>query len=150
MSEEAVAEIAGQLAQLVASEGICELTVEAGDHSLRLRRKLVVQAAPEPSPGGASGEGSVEAVSGEFEEETEVLAVTSTVVGVFHSASTLGGDPLVAAGESVSQGQLLGFVESMSLNHEVHSPHKGVLLEVLAGDGEPVEYGQALMLVAAD
>lgn len=147
MTVEIIAEMADQLAQLVANEGIHELTVEAEDHVLRLRRKrdaVIHHHSLEP----VSMEESLEQQA-ELEDDRQVQPVTSSVVGVFHLAASRAGDPLVKAGDQVEAGQLLGFVESMSLNHEVHSPRAGQLLEVLAEEGEPVEYGQALMLLVA-
>lgn len=148
MTVETIADMADQLAQLVANEGIHELTVEAEEHVLRLRRKRDAVVHHHHSVEPVSVEESLEQLA-EGGDDRQVQAVTSSVVGVFHLAASHAGDPLVKAGDQVEAGQLLGFVESMSLNHEVHSPRAGQVLEVLAEEGEPVEYGQALMLLVA-
>jgi acetyl-CoA carboxylase biotin carboxyl carrier protein len=80
-----------------------------------------------------------------------VRPVPSPVVGVFSPASPptsteKGGAPL-QPGDAVCAGQVLGFVEAMKMATEVVSPLDGVLAEVLAAEGQAVQFGDPLFLV---
>lgn len=136
-----IEDLAVELAELLQDEGLAELTFEDEVHKLRMRRRQIVKRAI------AGAAGSVEEVSVEEASYLTGTPVTSSVVGLYHQADSIAGDPLVRVGDRIHQGQVLCFIESMSLNHEVRAPLDGVVLEVLAREGEPVEYGQALMLV---
>ena len=84
------------------------------------------------------------------EDDRQLLPVTSEVVGLFHQSASNPAEPLVRQGDQIKAGQVVGFVESMNLNHEVRATQGGTVVEVIAREGEPVEYGQALMLLALE
>jgi acetyl-CoA carboxylase biotin carboxyl carrier protein len=73
--------------------------------------------------------------------DADVTFATSTLVGVFRSGKV---GPL-PAGASVTEGQVIGYVESLGLLTECVAPTDGVVRALLVQDGEPVEYGQALL-----
>lgn len=145
MNTEKLSEWVEQLADLVKQENIHHLEVETGGHTLSLKknqRARAVAAAGVAAPAVAVVEAE------EDEDDASLIAVTSEVVGLFHMSSTRAGDPVVKEGGAVKAGQVVAFVESMSLNHEVKAKTDGTLVEIIAQEGEPVEYGQALMLLA--
>ncbi|MDD2458739.1 MAG: acetyl-CoA carboxylase biotin carboxyl carrier protein [Eubacteriales bacterium] len=73
--------------------------------------------------------------------------VTSPVVGIYYSAPSPDSDPFVRVGSSVEKGAPLCIIEAMKLMNEVTSPWSGVILEVLAENGQRVEYGQPLFRI---
>ncbi|MFG1779802.1 acetyl-CoA carboxylase biotin carboxyl carrier protein [Micromonospora sp. NPDC049048] len=75
----------------------------------------------------------------------ERYAVRSPVVGTFYRAPEPGAAPFVAVGDLVSPGQVVGIVEAMKLMNEVTAGRGGRVAEVLAADGQPVEYDQPLV-----
>lgn len=87
----------------------------------------------------------------EFEEEkSEVIEdnyITSGLVGIFHRASTPFEPPLVDIGKDVSKGQIIGYIESMRLMHEVRSPCDGLVKEIHVIEGQNLEYGQKMFSV---
>ena len=78
--------------------------------------------------------------------KTTVIAIKSTVVGIF---SCTGADkaPLVSKGMKVKAGQKVGRIEAMKIVKDVISNIKGEVVDILAMDGEPVEFGQDLILI---
>lgn len=82
-------------------------------------------------------------------EEHKMLPVLSTLVGIFKTRPVPEKPPVTVVGTQVEQGQVLGYVESMSLTYEIHAPTGGRLAEVLVEEGHPVEYGQPLVVLEA-
>ncbi|WP_018255694.1 acetyl-CoA carboxylase biotin carboxyl carrier protein [Salinispora mooreana] len=74
-------------------------------------------------------------------------AVRSPIVGTFYRAPEPGAAPFVAVGDRVHPGQVVGIVEAMKLMNEVTADRAGRVAEVLADDGQPVEYDQPLLAV---
>jgi acetyl-CoA carboxylase biotin carboxyl carrier protein len=73
--------------------------------------------------------------------------ISAHFVGVFHTAAKPRGHPLVAPGDSVKVGQLVATIESLNVINEVESPVAGRVVEILLQDGQPVEYGQHLIII---
>jgi biotin carboxyl carrier protein len=78
----------------------------------------------------------------EQQVQNAALEITAPMVGLFHS-SGLG----IAVGMSVAKGQVVGAIESMKLMNDVKSDVQGTVIEVLAEDDTPVEYGQTLFRI---
>ena len=73
--------------------------------------------------------------------------VTSPFVGTFYRAASPEAPPFVEVGSKVSQGQTLCIVEAMKIMNEIESELSGTITEVLAENGQPVEFGQRLFRV---
>ncbi|MEH0938555.1 acetyl-CoA carboxylase biotin carboxyl carrier protein [Micromonospora psammae] len=71
--------------------------------------------------------------------------VRSPMVGTFYRAPEPGAAPFVNVGDAVRPGQVVGIVEAMKLMNEVTAERAGRVAEVLAVDGQPVEYDQPLV-----
>lgn len=134
-----LAEVARDMARLAEEEGLKELTVEVGKRSLRVRRAATgwgmpvsTELAPEEEP----SEEEVALATG--------VPVTSEVVGIYRSLEK------TRPGARVKKGQVVGSIESVSLKHELRSPAEGEVAELLVSDGEPVQYGQVVLVVKAD
>ncbi len=78
---------------------------------------------------------------------SDLLEITSPMVGTFYRASAPGEDPFVEIGSSISVGQTICILEAMKLMNEIESEFNGVVVEVLVDNGTPVEFGQVLMRV---
>lgn len=73
--------------------------------------------------------------------------LTATTVGVFYRASAPGAAPFVNEGDHIVPGQQIAIVEAMKLMLPVEADRAGRVVEALAKDGEPVEYGQPLFRI---
>ena len=75
-------------------------------------------------------------------------AVTSPLVGTFYAAPSPGAEPFVTVGDAVKKGQVLGIVEAMKLMNEIESEYDGIVKAILIEDGNLVEYGQTMFVIA--
>ena len=75
------------------------------------------------------------------------LEVKSPMVGTFYSAPEPGAKPYVSAGSRVTKGQVLCIIEAMKIMNEIESEYSGIVKEVVAENGHPVEYGQVLFRI---
>jgi len=82
----------------------------------------------------------------EKEAETE-HKIVAPLVGTFHVWAKPRGGALVAVGDRVKAGQLVGTIQSLNVLNEVETTVAGRVSEVHVQDGQPVEYGQVLMTI---
>ncbi len=73
--------------------------------------------------------------------------VKSPIVGTFYSAASPEKPPYVTVGKTVAEGDVLFIIESMKLMNEVTSEFSGVVEKILVENGQPVEYGQPIMVI---
>ncbi len=80
-------------------------------------------------------------------DTTNLHKITSPMVGTFYSSPTPDADAYVKAGSKVSKDSIVCIVEAMKLFNEIEAEVNGEIVEVLAKNGQLVEYGQPLFLV---
>jgi len=73
--------------------------------------------------------------------------ITSPMVGTFYRAPAPDADPFVDVGHTIEVGQTVCIVEAMKLMNEIGSDFRGIIRQVLAENGKPVEFGQPLFLI---
>jgi len=73
--------------------------------------------------------------------------ILAHLVGTFHTWAKPKGGALVAVGDNVKAGQLVGTIESLNVLNEVETTVAGYVSEILVQEGQPVEYGQVLMTI---
>jgi len=74
--------------------------------------------------------------------------VKAPMVGTFYRASNPGAPVFVEVGQTVKEGEPLCIIEAMKLLNEIEADKSGVIKEILVQNGEPVEYGQPLFVIA--
>ncbi|WP_230970993.1 acetyl-CoA carboxylase biotin carboxyl carrier protein [Nitrogeniibacter aestuarii] len=141
-----------KLIDLVQESGISELEVTEGEEKVRIAKTLApaAYAAAPAVTHVAAAPVAAPAVVAEAPAEDALPAghvVTSPMVGTFYRASAPGQDPFVEIGTSVSEGQALCIIEAMKLMNEIDSEVSGTVKAILVENGQPVEYGQPLMVV---
>lgn len=147
------------LIDLVSESGISELEVTEGEGKVRIVKNappVYVQPAaaqyaapvgmPLAAPGTPAGEAAAPAAAAPALPQGHV--VTSPMVGTFYRAPSPGADPFVQVGDTVKEGQTLCIIEAMKLLNEIESDVAGVVKEILVENGQAVEYGQPLFVVA--
>src|SRR2546422_1016553 len=79
--------------------------------------------------------------------ESEGHVVKSPMVGTFYRSASPGAKPFVEIGDEVQVGDPLCIIEAMKLMNEIETDRAGVVKAILIENGQPVEYGQALVVI---
>ena len=143
------------LIDLVQQSGIAELEITEGEEKVRISRGVSGTAHVVPQPGAAyapalqpAAAAAVSSAESAPPAEQEGHVVKAPMVGTFYRASTPGGKPFVEIGQAVKAGETICIIEAMKLLNEIEADRDGVIKEVLVENGQPVEYGQPLFLIA--
>ena len=78
---------------------------------------------------------------------SDLVDITSPMVGTFYRAAAPGEDPFVEVGNNITVGQTICILEAMKLMNEIESEFNAEIVEILVENGTPVEFGQVLMRV---
>tara|TARA_B110000908_G_C10228449_1_gene439266 strand:- start:548 stop:982 length:435 start_codon:yes stop_codon:yes gene_type:complete len=73
--------------------------------------------------------------------------ITAPMVGTFYEASSPEAGPFISIGDTISEGQTLCIIEAMKVMNEIKSETSGTITAIIAKDGEPVQFGDALFRV---
>jgi acetyl-CoA carboxylase biotin carboxyl carrier protein len=143
------------LIELVESSGIGELEVQEGEERVRITRAPAagatsapanaVYAAASPLATPTIAPAPIDAPVPVIEPEGHF--VKSPMVGTFYRAASPGAKPFVEVGDTVQVGDTLCIIEAMKLMNEIEADKAGVVKQVLAENGQPVEYGQPLVVI---
>jgi len=143
------------LIDLVQQSGIAELEITEGEEKVRISRG-VPQAAPQPGtvyisgpvPGTAPEAAPAPAAEAPAPAVPQGHVIKSPMVGTFYRSAAPGSKPFAEVGQAVKAGETVCIIEAMKLLNEIESDHDGVIREILVENGEPVEYGQSLFVLA--
>jgi acetyl-CoA carboxylase biotin carboxyl carrier protein len=91
---------------------------------------------------------SLAAVPTAAEEEAAYVYVTSPMVGTFYLAPTPGDPPFVKVGDKIEKHTVVCIIEAMKVMNEVKAGVAGTIVEILAEDGHPVEFGSKLFRIS--
>ena len=75
--------------------------------------------------------------------------VESPMVGTFYRSPSPGGPPFVEEGDAVHKGQPLCLIEAMKMMNEIEAETAGKIVRILCDNGQPVEYGQPMIVIEA-
>ena len=76
-----------------------------------------------------------------------VGAIKSPMVGTAYLTATPGAAPFIAVGSQVKQGQTLLIIEAMKTMNQIPAPRSGTVTSILFENGQPVEFGEALLVI---
>jgi acetyl-CoA carboxylase biotin carboxyl carrier protein len=134
-----------ELARLLEETGLTEIAVEQDGVSIRVARNLAAGSArgrqPEPVlPAVATAPAPVDPTQ-------HPGLVASPMVGTAYRAAEPGARPFVEVGSQVKTGETLIIIEAMKTMNQIPAPRAGTVIQILVEDGQPVEYGQPLMII---
>jgi acetyl-CoA carboxylase biotin carboxyl carrier protein len=140
-------ELIRTLARLLAETGLDEIEYSIGECHIRVARGGGRAERAPAMPAPASVPAAVPAAA-EPSLADHPGAVKSPMVGTAYLAPQPGAPPFVRPGEVVAEGQPLLIIEAMKVMNQIRAPRAGHIERILVADGEPVEYGAVLMLIA--
>ena len=79
--------------------------------------------------------------------EDEGVRIKSPIIGTAYLAPEPGGKKFIEIGDKIKKGQTVMIVEAMKTMNHVAATNDGIVKKVLVNDGQPVEFGQALVLL---
>ncbi|MEQ8354191.1 MAG: acetyl-CoA carboxylase biotin carboxyl carrier protein subunit [Kiloniellaceae bacterium] len=139
-------ELVRKLADLLEETGLNEIEYEVDNHRIRVAKSAGITTVAAPAAVApciphtpASAPGAPEAVP--------AGAVTAPMVGTVYVASEPGAAPLVKVGDAVTEGQVLLIIEAMKVMNPLASPRAGTIKQIMITDGQPVEYGEPLLVI---
>jgi acetyl-CoA carboxylase biotin carboxyl carrier protein len=144
-----------QLAEILNETDLTEVEVERGELRIRVAREITMHAAPvqyaaAPAP-AAAPVAAAAPVSMPSDPATIVARagdeVKSPMVGTAYLQASPEAPAFVQPGDKVKKGQTLLIVEAMKTMNPIQAPRDGVVVEILVGDAQPVEYGEPLVLL---
>ena len=149
-----------KLIELLDESGIAEIEVTEGEESVRISRygaapTFFQTSGPVPYPVGAAAlaETAPAAAAAAAPPAAEDRAAQSgfpieaPMVGTMYRAPTPGAPPFVEVGSRISAGDVVCIIEAMKILNQIESDFSGVVREILVENGQPVEFGQTLMIV---
>lgn len=158
-----------ELADLALEKNLAELTVTDTNQTVTIKTASSVQnivagpmyggayAGPSSLSEGMAGGAVVSVMEGTVVEATTEVSqpaasanthtITSPMVGTFYQSPSPDSPPFVEVGQQVTVGQTLCIIEAMKLMNELESDATGRVVKILAENGQPVEFGQPLMLI---
>ena len=146
-----------KLIDLVQESGIAELEITEGEEKVKIVKSAVAPAAPSatavslpppPSPTTLSAPAQGAPVANPPDPAPEGHAVKSPMVGTFYRTPSPDAKPFVEVGHEVKEGQIICIIEAMKLMNEIECDKSGTIKAILVENGQPVEYGQPLFIIA--
>lgn len=142
-------ELIRELAQALDESNLTEIEIERAGFRLRIARNVsiaaampaapqMVASAPTPSP-------STTAAVTDYTKHPG--AVSSPMVGTAYWAPAPGAKPFVEVGSSVKAGDTILIIEAMKTMNQIPSPRDGTVKQILVEDGQPVEFGEPLVII---
>ncbi|ODR98859.1 acetyl-CoA carboxylase biotin carboxyl carrier protein subunit [Methyloceanibacter methanicus] len=137
-----------ELATLLDETGLTEIEIELDGRRFRVARSVNVTAAPvAAAPVSAPEPSEPKRAAASEEAGAHPDAVTSPMVGTAYRSPEPGATAFVEVGSSVTAGQTLLIIEAMKTMNHIPSPRAGKVTAILVEDGQPVEYGEPLIVI---
>lgn len=150
-----------ELLRLIAEGDIAEVLIRRGDAEVHVKRAIAQPQAPSmvavaasqaavPNPGYPPNSvlpPLTLVVSEPEAPATNGVTVTAPMVGIYYSAPSPKEPTYVHIGDEVHPGDILGIIEAMKIMNEIECEMHGRVTDILATNGQPVEYGQPLLVI---
>ncbi len=149
-------ELIRDLANILNDTDLSEIEVEQDDLRIRVSRSAppatVYAAAPQYAPAPAAAPAAPAAASAAAAApaapaRNPANTVTSPMVGTVYLSPAPGARAFVEVGATVKEGQTILIVEAMKTMNQIPAPKSGKVTEIIVNDAQPVEYGEALVVI---
>lgn len=146
-----------QIISLMTRSDLSEFSIEEDGLKLRIRRGTSgpanfvpapqVQMIPAPASSAAPASVPQPPATAAADNEPGIAYIKSPMVGTLYRAPSPENPPFVDTGARVVENTPVCIIEAMKIMNEIQAEVKGVILEVLVENGQPVEFGQRLFKV---
>jgi len=140
-----------EIISLMNEHSLTEIEIEKGDQKIKLKKSAGAGAeimtegmAISPAMQRAAVEVPLAKPKGEVRNLIEIKA---PIVGTFYRAPSPDAAPFVEVDQEIEVGHVVCIIEAMKLMNEIKSEVKGRVVDILAENGDPVEFGQILFLI---
>lgn len=142
-----------KLIELLEESGIAEIEINEGEESVRISRygsspapaaPVQYAAAPVAAPIAAAAPAADESSDSAIPSGH---AVKSPMVGTYYSAASPGAKNFVNVGDTVAEGDTVCIIEAMKILNQIEADKSGVVKAILLENGQPVEFGQPLVII---
>jgi acetyl-CoA carboxylase biotin carboxyl carrier protein len=141
-----------KLIDLVQESGIAELEITEGEEKVKIVKGGVVvtaaAAATAPAVEARPAPSAAPTPASEPEAAPEGHVVKAPMVGTFYRSPSPDAKPFVEVGQAVKEGDTICIIEAMKLMNEIEADASGTVKAILVENGQPVEYGQPLFILA--
>src|SRR6185503_4693946 len=144
-----------KLIDLVQESGIAELEITEGEEKVKIVKGGMVTVAAAPAPAviaavapAAAAAGPAAPPAAEPGPGQEGHVVKAPMVGTFYRSPSPDAKAFVEVGQAVKEGDTICIIEAMKLMNEIEADASGVVKAILVENGQPVEYGQPLFILA--
>ena len=141
-----------KLIDLVQESGIAELEITEGEEKVKIVKGGPVSMMPAPAsamaPPAESRRAPAAAPAAEAETGQEGHVVKAPMVGTFYRSPSPDAKVFVEVGQAVKEGDTICIIEAMKLMNEIEADASGSVKAILVENGQPVEYGQPLFILA--
>ncbi len=134
------------LADLLSETGLTEIEIEHKDLRVRVARGAATTSPPAPVPPPISAPPQTSS-GGDSQLANQPGTVISPMVGTVYRAPEPDAANFVEVGATITEGQTVMIVEAMKTMNHIPSPRSGTVTQILVEDGQPVEFGEPLLVI---
>jgi acetyl-CoA carboxylase biotin carboxyl carrier protein len=137
-----------ELALLLAETNLTEIEIERAGLRVRVARNISIAASvPSAAVQAVAAPAAAPAAAAAADLAKHPGVVPSPMVGTAYWAPEPGAKPFIEVGSKVSAGQTLLIIEAMKTMNQIPSPRAGTVTQILIEDGQPVEFGEPLVII---
>ena len=139
-------ELVRKLARLLEETGLTEIEYSRDGWNLRVAKGTIIRDGSDAGD-DATRSTATHGAEAAAEEADDERVVTSPMVGMIYCSPEPDAPPFVKVGDVVEEGQTLFLIEAMKVYNSIPAPYPGTVTRILIADGEPVEYGERLLVL---
>jgi acetyl-CoA carboxylase biotin carboxyl carrier protein len=143
-----------KIVEMMKENDLTEFEMEDQGFRLGVKRRgagdaptVVYSAAPSPAAAPPPAPAAVPAATPAAEEDADLVAIKSPIVGTAYRAASPDADPFVSVGSEVSEETVVCIVEAMKVMNEIKAETRGIIRKILIENATPVQFGQPLFKV---
>jgi acetyl-CoA carboxylase biotin carboxyl carrier protein len=136
-----------ELALLLDETSLTEIEIERAGLRVRVARNISIATSMPANLQPAAAAAAAAATLDAADVAKHPGVVPSPMVGTAYWASEPGAKPFIEVGSKVSVGQTLLIIEAMKTMNQIPSPRAGTVTQILIEDGQPVEFGEPLVII---